>query len=449
MKTFELKRGLNVPVTGAPQRIIEDGGPVKTVALVGDDYIGMKPTMEVAEGDRVQTGQLVFTDKKTPGIKYTSPATGTIRAINRGAKRKFETLVVEVEDDEHIAFLDPAKTSISSLDSDAVRAILQQSGMWCSFRTRPYGKIPPIDTSPAALFITAMDSRPLAGDPAVIINLYKEAFSRGLEILTRLVSTSIYLCRRAGEELGVDVPGTVEIVGFEGPHPAGLASTHIHMLDQAREDRIIWHINFQDVIGIGHLFTTGELPTEKIIALAGPAVKDPKLIKTRPGANIEQICSNRLAPAPLRVLSGSILDGREADEFHGFLGRYHNQISALPDKSGRGLFSWGTPGSDRFSIKPIFTSAMNRAKSFAMNTALWGGQRAIYPIDSYDRVMPLDIIPMALLKCLAKCDTEKARSLGALELIEEDLALLSFVCPGKNNFGPMLRRVLTEIELEG
>lgn len=449
MKTFELKKGLNVPVTGKPQRIIENGGPVKTVALVGDDYIGMKPTMEVAEGDRVQTGQLVFTDKKTPGIRYTSPATGTIRAINRGAKRKFETLVVQVEDDEHISFIDPAKTSISSLDSDAIRTILQESGMWCSFRTRPFGRVPPIDTSPAALFITAMDSRPLAGDPAVVIDQHKEEFTKGLEILARLCSTSIYLCCRAGEEFDVDVPETVETVGFAGPHPVGLASTHIHMLDQAREDRIIWHIDYQDVIGIGHLFTTGELPTEKIIALAGPAIKEPKLITTRPGANIEDICANRLSSAPVRILSGSILDGREADEFHGFVGRYHNQISALPDTSGRGLFSWGSPGGDRFSIKPIFTSAMNRAKTFGMSTALWGGQRAIYPIDSYDRVMPLDIIPMALLKCLAKCDTEKARSLGALELIEEDLALLSFVCPGKNNFGPMLRRVLTEIELEG
>lgn len=449
MKTFELKKGLDVPVTGAPQQVIEDGGPVKTVALVGDDYIGMKPTMEVAEGDRVQTGQLVFTDKKTKGIRYTSPATGTIRAINRGAKRKFETLVVEVEDDEHISFLDPAKASTGSLDSDTIRTVLQESGMWCSFRTRPFGKVPPIDTSPAAVFITAMDSRPLAGDPAVIIDLYKDAFAEGLEVLTRLCSTSIYLCCRTGEQFKVDVPDAIETVGFSGPHPAGLASTHIHMLDQASEDRIIWHIDFQDVIGIGHLFRTGELPTEKIIALAGPAVEKPQLIKTRPGANIRDICSDRLASAPARILSGSILDGREADEFHDFLGRYHNQISALPDKSGRGLFSWGVPGSDRFSVKPIFTSALDRAKTFAMNTALWGGQRAIYPIDSYDRVMPLDMIPLALLKCLAKCDTEKARSLGALELIEEDLALLSFVCPGKNNFGPMLRRVLTEIELEG
>lgn len=449
MKKIELKKGLDVPISGEPEQKIGKAGKVTKVALVADDYIGMRPTMEVNEGDRVQTGQLLFMDKKTEGLRYTSPATGKVVGVNRGAKRKFESVVIEIEDDDHITFVDPQKKQTSEYDQDEIRAVLQEAGMWCSFRTRPFGKVPGIDTSPAALFITAMDTRPLAADPIVIIAEYEDTFSTGLQILAGLIDTPTYLCLKDSTAISVQVPENIIVVEFSGPHPAGLPSTHIHMLDQARESRIIWHIDYQDVIGIGHLFNTGQLPTEKVVSLAGPGMKNPRLIGIRIGGSLDEIIAGELIAQPTRVLSGSILDGRRLDEFHRFAGRYHNQISALPEGSSRGLFSWALLGSDRFSIKRAFTSAIDRSQKFAMNTALWGGERAIYPVDSYDRVMPLDIIPLALLKAIAVCDTEKSRNLGALELIEDDLALLSFVCPGKNDFEPMLRKVLTEIELEG
>lgn len=449
MKRIEIKKGLDVPVTGEPQQNILGDIQVTKVALVGDDYIGMKPTMEVTEGDRVKTGQLLFSDKKNEGIRYTSPATGKIMAVNRGAKRKFESIVIELEDDEHISFLDPEEKPPGHREGDEIRKILLEAGMWTNFRTRPFGKIPSKDAEPAALFITAMDSRPLAADPKVIIDEYAKEFSLGLTILAGLTSNPAYLCVAADSEIVIPLPATMETVEFVGPHPAGLPSTHMHMLDHATESRILWHIDYQDVIGIGHLFSTGQLPTEKVIALSGPGAEEPKLIKTRVGGNLMDICQNQLVATPTRIISGSIIDGRKMDEFHQYLGRYHNQISVLHEGSGRGLFSWGVLGRDRFSIKPAFISALDRTKKFAMNTALWGGERAIYPIDSYDRVMPLDIVPLAMLKSIASCDTEKARNLGALELIEDDVALLSFICPGKNNFAPMLRRVLNEIELEG
>ncbi|MFK5926872.1 MAG: Na(+)-translocating NADH-quinone reductase subunit A [Desulfuromusa sp.] len=449
MKIFELKKGLDVPVTGEPRQIVEDAGSVKKVALIGDDYIGMKPTMAVAEGERVKTGQLLFVDKKTKGIRYTSPATGTVLSINRGAKRKFESVVIEIEEDEYISFLNPQGKPAEEYESTEIRAILQESGVWSAFRTRPFGKVPELASAPASLFITAMESRPLGADPAVIIAAYQEDFSTGLTILDRMNDQPIYLCLRAGSTVDLQPPSGIEVAQFSGPHPAGLPSTHIHLLDQASETRIVWHIDYQDVIAIGHLFQTGHLLTEKIIALGGPAVKNPRLIRIRIGADIDEICSGELVTTPARVISGSILDGREVNGYHRFLGRYHHQIAVLHEGSGRGLFSWVSLGARRFSILPVFSSALDRARKFAMNTALWGGKRVIFPLNSYDRVMPLDIIPLALLKSIAVGDTEKARNLGALELIEEDLALLSFVCPGKCDFGPMLRRVLTEIELEG
>ncbi len=448
MKQFKLKKGLDVPISGEPKLTIRPAHKVTTVALLGDDYVGMKPTMEVNEGDTVKTGQLLFWDKKNEGVKFTAPATGKIKAINRGAKRKFESIVIDLEEDDHIQFVEPDK-DLASLNSEDIRKILIESGLWNSFRTRPYGKTPEVSSAPAALFVTAMDTRPLAADAPFVIDESVDAFSKGLEVLTRLITGKIFLCVADATRLKMQIPEPIETVEFIGPHPAGLASTHIHFLDQARESRIIWHIDYSDVIAIGHLFKTGHLQTEKILALSGPGVKNPQLVQIRIGGDIDEICAGEILSTPTRLLSGSILDGREVKGFHHFVGRYHNQLSAIHEGSGRALFSWANPGGDRFSIKPVFTSALNRARKFAMNTALWGGERAIYPIDSYAKVMPLDIIPLALLKSLAVGDTEKARSLGALELIEEDLALCSFVCPGKNDFGPMLRKVLTEIELEG
>jgi len=449
MKRIEIKKGLDVPVTGEPQQTIKDANPVTRVALLGDDYIGMKPTMEVAIGDRVKTGQLLFTNKRNQGVKFTSPGTGTVSAINRGPKRKFESIVIDLEEDEHISFCVPGDNAQTTRQSDDIRSILIESGVWSSFRTRPFGKIPSIKSTPAALFITATDTLPLAADPAVVIDEYKDEFLLGLDILENFTESPIYLCIKDRAEIPGRSEGNIENVEFHGPHPAGLPSTHIHFLSSAKESKVAWHLGYNDVISIGHLFLTGHLITEKVVSLAGPAVLKPQLIKTRPGAEISEICVGELISSPIRILSGSILDGRQAKGFHQFVGRYHNQISVLHEGSGRSFFSWALPGGDRFSIKPVFTSAMDRARKFAMNTALWGGERAIFPLDSYEKVMPLDIIPLALLKSLAIGDTENARNLGCLELIEEDLALCTFVCPGKNNFGPMLRDVLTEIELEG
>jgi len=449
MKRIVLKKGLNVPISGEPNQSISPPSPVSRVALIGDDYIGMKPTMEVAVGDPVKTGQLLFRDKKNEGVIFTSPATGKVVEINRGAKRKFESIIIETEEDDFIQFLTPGEKSTGEYSPEEIRSILINSSLWTGFRTRPFGKVPEVASTPTALFITATDTRPLAADPGTIINLQSEDFSNGIDVLRNLIDSPIFLCLAENELAETITTEGVEVVEFEGPHPAGLPSTHIHFLQPAQEGEIAWHIDYQDVIGIGCLFRTGRLPTEKVISLAGPAVLKPELMTIRIGSDIYEICKNRLVSSPNRILSGSVLDGRQVKDFHHFIGRYHNQISVLHERSGRGLFSWASPGGDRFSVKRIFTSTLDKTRKFAMNTALWGGERAIFPIDSYDRVMPMDILPLPLLKSLSTGDTEKSKSLGALELIEEDVALLSYVCPGKNDFGPILRDVLTEIELEG
>lgn len=448
MKQIRITRGLDIPISGRPAGELTTGPSLRQVALLGDDYPGMKPTMLVEIGDHVRCGQPLFSDKKNDGVQFTAPGSGEVVAIHRGAKRHFESLVIELSDEEGLSFCTPGSTP-DSFTPEKLRRLLIDSGLWCALRTRPYGKIPAIGSEPASLFVTAIDTAPLAPNMEIILQDRQDDFLAGLTALQRLLDRPIYLCLPADwQAFAIDLPG-VEPVGFAGPHPAGLPSTHIHFLDPVDEHRIVWQIGAQDVTAIGGLLRTGQLAVERIVSLAGPSVKKPRHLITRLGAAIGELCNGEINEAETRLVSGSVLDGHRADEQVGFLGRYHQQISCLPEGTGRAFFGWLRPGGDRFSVTRAFWSAFRESGPLPLDTAVWGGHRAIFPLGTYEKVMPLDIIPTYLLKSLASGNTEKAKQLGCLELIEEDLALCSYVCPGKNDFGPMLRDTLTSIEIEG
>ena len=449
MQTIRIRRGLDLPIAGEPEQAVRPGQPVERVAVLGADYLGCKPTMLVREGEQVLLGQPLFADKANPSVLFVAPGSGTVESIQRGAKRVFEALVIRL-DGKDKPFAEPAIDPMEDCAPETIRQHLLKAGLWCSFRTRPFGRIPQAGATPAALFVTAIDSNPLAPDPAIIIARTPELFRTGLLALRRLLSVPVHLCSRPNVELpGADEDG-ITSWAFSGPHPAGLASTHIHNIDPVHAGKQVWHIDYQDVLAIGHLFTHGRLSVERIVALGGPGAVRPGLLATRIGASVPHLCHGELVQdQPVRILSGSVLDGRPVQAGGAFLGRYHRQVSVLLEGDGRSLFGWLAPGSDRFSVTRLFASTLARNKRFAFLTAVWGGQRAIYPLGVYERVLPLDMIATTLLKTLAVGDCEKAIDLGCLELIEEDLALCSFVCPGKNEFGPMLRRVLTTIEQGG
>lgn len=443
MKTVHLKKGLDIPISGAPARTISQGSPVKTVAILGDDFIGMKPTMAVNVGDSVITGQLLFSDKKNVGIQFTSPGCGKVVAINRGERRKFESLIIELHGTETHSFLsEQERTAGNNLSTERIRDLLVESGLWTSFRTRPYGKVPAIASSPASLFITAAESAPLAPPPQIIIEQHSKDYKKGLEILRQMLSCPIHYCTGSETLLPAETLAGIDYTRFSGPHPSGLASTHIHFLDPVHENKTVWHVGYQDVTSIGHLFHTGELMTERIISMCGPALKYPTLLQTRVGACLDELCPEKETDENIRIISGSVLCGRTAH----YLGRYHNQVSIIVDSDGRSLLNWAVPGKTRFSFRPVFSSALLKNRKFAMISAMWGGKRAIYPLGVYDEVMPLDIIATSLLKSISTHNTDKSKELGCLELIEEDLALCGFVCPGKNAFGEDLRSVLNSIE---
>ena len=445
---IKIRRGLDLPLSGAPQQSIEDAAVVSQVAVIGADYVGMKPTMAVREGDRVKLGQVLFSDKKTTGVHFTAPAAGMVNSINRGAQRVLQSVVIDIDGDDAIEFATCAASDLASLTAEQVAENLQASGLWAALRTRPFSKVPAIDSRPRSIFVTAIDTHPLAANPAPIIAAQQDAFAQGLELLTKLTDGQVFICSAAETQVP-QVTGT-QVERFEGVHPAGLASTHIHMLDPVSATKTVWTVGYQDVIAFGQLFATGKLPTERIVALSGPMVIKPRLVRTRMGASTTQLLDGETAQGEFenRVISGSVLGGSTAFGAMAFLGRYNNQITVLQEGKKREFMGWLSAGSKKHSMQNIFLSSMNRSREVALNTSTNGSQRSMVPIGAFERLMPLDILPTQLLRSLVVGDIVNAQELGCLELEEADLALMTYACAGKYEYGAILRNVLTRIEKE-
>jgi Na+-transporting NADH:ubiquinone oxidoreductase subunit A len=445
---IKIRKGLDLPITGSPKQTIEDGPKIRSVAVVGFDYHGMKPTMTVQVGDRVKLGQELFSDKKTPGVIYTSPASGTVSAIHRGAQRVFQSIVIEVDGDDKVEFARYSEAQLSGLTREQVQENLVNSGLWTALRTRPYSKVPALDSKPSSIFVTAMDTNPLAADPVVVINAKPQAFSNGLTVLARLLEGKVYVCHAPEASLPKGDGANISYQAFGGVHPAGNAGTHIHFLDPVSAKKTVWTVGYQDVIAIGELFINGTLSTDRVVALAGPQVANPRLVRTRLGASLEELTAGQLNEGESRVISGSVFGGRFGGTAIRYLGRYHNQVSVLAEGRERTLLHYLRLGFKNYSVLPIYISKLTGGK-FAFTTSTNGSERAMVPVGAYEKVMPLDILPTQLLRSLIVGDTETAQQLGCLELDEEDLALCTFVCPGKYEYGPILRQNLTRIELEG
>ncbi|HHT7890958.1 Na(+)-translocating NADH-quinone reductase subunit A [Pasteurella multocida] len=443
-----IKKGLNLPISGSPEQVIRDGNAITEVALLGEEYVGMRPSMKVREGDVVKKGQVLFEDKKNPGVVFTAPASGTVTAIHRGAKRVLQSVVIKIEGNEQITFEKYTTEQLNQLTSEQVRQNLQTSGLWTALRTRPFSKVPAVDATPVSIFVNAMDTNPLCADPQVIVQQSAQAFEAGLTVLSRLHEGKVYLCKAANASIPSPSIANLDVKEFAGPHPAGLSGTHIHFIDPVSATKFVWYINYQDVIAVGKLFTTGELDVSRVVSLAGPQVKNPRLVRTVLGANLSQLTANEVKDGENRVISGSVLSGSKAAGPVDYLGRYALQVSVLEEGREKEFLGWIMPGANKYSLSRTVLGHFSK-KLFNFTTALNGGERAMVPIGAYERVMPLDIIPTLLLRDLAAGDTDSAQALGCLELDEEDLALCTFVCPGKNEYGPLLRQALDKIEKEG
>jgi Na+-transporting NADH:ubiquinone oxidoreductase subunit A len=445
---IKVRRGLDLPIAGAPEQIIHDGPKISQVAVVGSDYPGMKPTMAVREGDRVTKGQVLFSDKKNAGVVFTAPAAGKVVAINRGERRVFQSLVIDISGAKAEKFQSFKPQDLNSLDRSVVVDNLVSSGQWVALRTRPYSKVPKIDSTPASIFVTAMDTNPLSADPAVIIAARQDDFINGLKVLTRLTDGPVNLCVAPNSAVPGDEVDGVREISFSGPHPAGLPGTHIHYVDPVSVNKTVWTIGYQDVIAVGALFTSGKLDSSRVVALAGPQVTQPRLLSVPLGANLNQLVIGELANDENRVISGSVLSGRKAAGEFAFLGRYHNQVSVIREGREREMLHYLRAGVNKHSALPIFASSLTK-KLFNMTSSTNGSERAMVPVGGYEDVTALDLLPVQLLRSLIVGDTDTAQKLGCLELDEEDVGLYTYVCVGKYEYGAILRDNLTRIEQEG
>jgi Na+-transporting NADH:ubiquinone oxidoreductase subunit A len=447
LSRITIKKGLDIPLAGAPEQRLDDGNQTTSVALLGADIVGLRPRMQVEPGDAVRLGQTLFTDRQNPEIQFTAPGAGIVEAVNRGARRSLQSVVIRLDGDEAESYL--STESPGAVKRRQVIDNLIASGLWTAFRTRPFSRIPAPGDEPAAIFVTAIDTNPHAANPAIAIDEDADAFADGLHIIRNLTDGTVHVCTAPDSGIPVPRDRAIRLSEFAGPHPAGLVGTHIHFLDPVGRNRTVWHVGYQDVMAIGRQFASGRLSTERVVALGGPLARSPRLLRTRLGASISDLVADEIQPSRLRLVSGSVLNGRRAVGPIAWLGRYHVQVSALAEGSDREFLAWARPGTGKYSAIRAFAGHLFHRGDFSLSTSQNGSPRAMVSIGSFERVMPLDILATPLLKALLVKDTDSARDLGCLELDEEDLALCSFVCNGKYEYGPFLRESLTEIEVNG
>jgi Na+-transporting NADH:ubiquinone oxidoreductase subunit A len=412
---FQFHRTQNSLPHGVHVKEISEAS-VASAALVGADFPGIHPSFKVAEGEHVKVGEVLFTDRARPRICFVAPMDGRVETIEFGARRTLSALVIR-SDTENVTkdgTLDPIDVGTSD---KTLREGLLSSGLWPSFRTRPFGNLPDPDSVPRSIFVHATDSEPYAIDPRMALENQEEAFHRGVELLTRLTNGAVYICQSPGPVLATK-SSRIKIFNRYGPHPAGLVGACIHAVEPVELDRQIWTIDAQDVVAIGRFADTGCYDPSRIVALTGPRAAPSRLLRTVPGASIRDLCRDELGEtAPLRVFSGSTLSGREA----AWLGRYHRQITlqdAEPESRQR-------------------TSLIGRARN--------PSPCPIIPTRSVERGLPSGFFTIPLMRALAVRDSESAARLGAHGLVEEDVALLSNLCTSGSDYGKLLRNVLDDL----
>ena len=444
-----IKRGINLPISGSPSPSISEKS-TKYVGINAADYNGMKPSFKLNEGDLVAKGDTIFHWKNDEKVGFVSPVSGKLTKILRGAKRALQFIEIESDGESREKEFQSYKGGDLSLyTSEELIDLIAESGLWTSFRTRPFSKLPLTSSKPHAIFVNTMDSNPLAMSPDMFIQDHESAFNDGLDALQKLTDGKVHVSVKVGYRFVIKESENRDINEFLGPHPSGNVGTHIHLIDPVNEKKVSWSIGYQDVVAIGKLIGSGKLFTERWFSLCGPAAKKPRIIKTTLGAKLEEIIAGEIESSETRVVAGSAIYGRAKSDNYPFLGRYLNQVTLLQEERERVFLGWHDAGFNRFSVMRTFLSKLMPGKRFNLGTSTHGSYRAMVPVGAYEKVFPFEMVPTHLLKALYVGDTDYAQALGCLELDEEDLACCTFVDPGKVDYGPKLRQSLEIIEKEG
>jgi len=437
---YKIKKGLNINLLGEAEKTIVDLN-AKRFAIKPPDFIGCFPKMLVEEGEIVKKGTPLFYDKYREDIKFTSPVSGKVVEIVRGAKRRL--LYVLIESDGNDEAIDFGKADINAVKRETIIEKMLASGLWPMLRQRPYSIVADHKVEPKAIFISAFDTAPLAADFDLIVHGKGEEFQAGLDILSKLTRGKVHL--------NIDAKNTtskvflnsknVQINKFSGPHPASNVSVHVSRLDPLNKGEVIWYTGPQEVISIGKLFLEGKFDSERIVAFSGSEVLNPKYFKTYIGARIVNMASANVTEGKNRYISGNVLTGEQIEK-DGFVGFYDSLVTVIPEGDYYEFFGWIKPGLNKFSFSKTFLSQFFPNKKYRLDTNMHGGERAFVMTGKLEKVFPFDIYPMQLIKAILVEDIDLMEQLGIYEIDDEDFALCEVIDTSKTSIQQIVRKGL-------
>lgn len=442
-KVIKLSKGFDIKIKGKAEKILDKQFQSATFAINPTDFrvLSPLPKLFIKEKEEVKAGDGLFYDAAHPEIIYASPVSGEIVAIKRGAKRAITEIVILA--DSQIKFKEFSKANPKDLTREKIIEALTQSGCWAFFRQRPFAITANPKDKPKAIFISAFDNAPLAPDYDFIIHGQGNEFQTGLDALAKLTDGKVHLNLNADEKpSGVfENSKNVQINLFSGVHPSSSVGVQIHHIDPIRKGDIVWYLNPQDVLTIGRLFCEGKYDTERIFAIAGPEVKKPRYFRSYIGANIENIIKDNLASDNVRIISGNVLTGKKMDA-KGHIGFYDNLVTVIEEGNQYEFLGWLIPAYSKPSMSRTFLSWLAPNKEYKVNTNTHGEDRAYVMTGQYEKVVPMDIYPVQLIKSILYKDLDQMEGLGIYEVAEEDLALCEFVCTSKMEVQKILREGL-------
>jgi len=437
-RSIKLKKGFDISIAGSAEKLIGACSYPARYGVKPVDFPGLIPKLNVKPGDNVLAGSPLFHNKVIPEIVFTSPVSGTVITVERGERRKMLEIVVERKGDEYINFV---KSDPSKLSCGEITDMLLKSGLWPAVRQRPYNVVAKPGQKPKSVFISGFDTAPLAPDYNFIIDNSPASFLRtGISAVSKLTDGKVNLVLNGNTKSSTvltDLPG-VELSYFSGPHPAGNPGVHIHHLDPVNKGEVVWIVNLQDVISIGRLFEEGIYKPERIIALTGSEVLKPQYYRMISGASVSPVVNGNVRMGNLRYISGNVLTGTKIAS-DGYLGYYDSQVTVIPEGDYFEFFGWAAPGLDKFSFSRTFASSLFPKRNYRLDTNFHGGERAFVMTGQYEKVVPMDIYPMQLLKAILAADIDAMENLGIYEVAEEDFALCEFLCPSKIEIQAIVR----------
>ncbi len=442
---IKIKKGYDIKLVGTAQKEVQEIN-TSHYALKPTDFHGMLPKLSARVGDKVKRGAPVFFDKKREYVKIPSPVSGTITEIVRGAKRKM--LEIKIEADGSNDFVSFGKAQPSTLDAKAIKEQLLESGLWSLVRQRPYTVVANPEDKPKSVFISGFDSAPLAADLDFSLAGLEDAFQAGVDALAKLTEGKVNLGISSKTSSFLKDIKNVEINTFSGPHPAGNVGIQIHHVSPINKGEIVWVVQAQDVATIGNLFLTGEYKPEITIALTGSEVKEPQYYKVNRGACIAEIIEGKLKTEnPVRIISGNVLTGSNIGP-KGSLSYYHNSLTVIPEGNIFEFFGWLIPSPKKHSFYRTAFSWLSPNKEYTLNTNMNGGERAFVFTGQMEKVFPMDIYPIQLIKSIMINDIDMMENLGIYEVDEEDIALCEYISTSKIDIQKVLREGLDELRKE-